>query len=72
MAVVYTAIAAFENSVRDLVKWVLLEELGQQWWEQGVSEKIRKSAKSEMEEEEKVRWHRRRGNDLLNYTTLTA
>ncbi len=42
MAVVYTAIAAFENSVRDLVKRVLLEELGEQWWEQGVSEEDKK------------------------------
>lgn len=71
MAVVYTAIAAFENSVRDLVKRVLLEELGEQWWEQGVSDKIRKNAESKMEEEEKVRWHKRRGNDPLNYTTMT-
>jgi hypothetical protein len=71
MSVVYTAIAAFENSVRDLVKRVLLEELGEQWWEQGVSEKIRKSAETKMEEEEKVRWHKRRGNDPLNYTTMT-
>ncbi len=71
MSVVYAAIAAFENSVRDLVKRVLLEELGEQWWEQGVSEKIRKSAETKMEEEEKVRWHKRRGNDPLNYTTMT-
>jgi hypothetical protein len=35
MAVVYAAIAAFENSVRDLIKKVLLEELVEGWWESG-------------------------------------
>lgn len=70
MAVVYAAIAAFENSVRDLIKKVLLEELGEQWWEAGVSDKIRKSAETKMAEEERVRWHNRRGSDPLNYTTM--
>jgi HEPN superfamily Swt1-like protein len=71
MAVVYAAIATFENSVRDLIKKVLLGELGEEWWTQGVSEKVRKNAESKMADEERVRWHKRRGSDPLNYTTMS-
>jgi hypothetical protein len=71
MAVVYTAIAAFENSARDLIAKVLLAELGEEWWINGVSEKVRKSAELKMKEEERIRWHRRRGEDPLGYTTMS-
>jgi hypothetical protein len=40
MATVYTAIAAFENSVRDLVRRVMLEERGAEWWD-SVSSSLR-------------------------------
>lgn len=70
MAIVYSAIATFENSVRDLLIKVLLAEYGEEWWTKAVSEKIRKSAESKMREEERIRWHRRRGSDPLNYTSL--
>ena len=39
MAVVYTAIAAFENSVRELISGILLENFKEEWWIKGVSEK---------------------------------
>ena len=42
MATVYTAIAAFENTVRQFVVKVLLEHKGENWWEECVSEKTRK------------------------------
>ena len=70
MSVVYTAIATFENSVRDLIKRVLLAELGEGWWLSGVSEKVRNRAELKMKDEEQVRWHKPRGNDPLNYTLL--
>jgi hypothetical protein len=70
MAVVYVAIAAFENSVRKLVSTRLLEELGESWWEQGVSERIRKKSESRKAEEEKIKWHAPRGTDSINYTEL--
>ena len=47
MATVYTAIAAFENTVRHFVVKVLLEN----WWESCVSEKIRKLAESRKRED---------------------
>lgn len=70
MAVVYTAIAAFENSTRKLISTVLLEQLKENWWEQGVSEKIRKKAESRRADEEKVKWHAPRGESPINYSEL--
>ena len=68
MATVYTAISAFENSVRQFIIKVLLEHKGENWWEECVSEKIRKIAENRKKEEEKIRWHTPRGDSLINYT----
>lgn len=68
MATVYTAIAAFENTVRQFIVKVLLEHKGENWWEECVSEKIRKTADSRKKEEEKIRWHTPRGDSMINYT----
>lgn len=68
MATVYTAIAAFENTVRHFVVKVLMEHIGENWWEQCVSDKIRKMAESRKQEEEKIKWHTQRGESLINYT----
>lgn len=68
MATVYTAIAAFENSVRAFIIKKLLEEVGENWWDTAVSEKIRTKAESRREEENKIRWHAQRGDALINYT----
>jgi len=70
MSIVYTAIAAFENSVRELISKTLLENVGEDWWNQCVSEKIREQASKKMEDEEKVRWHAQRGAEPINYTML--
>jgi hypothetical protein len=67
MAAVYTAVASFENSVRRLISTVLLEEVGVDWWQTSVSEKIRAKAESRRDEESKVRWHAPRGEEPLNY-----
>lgn len=68
MATAYTAIAAFENSVREFVSKRLLESAGENWWSQCVSEKIRLKAESRRDEEAKIRWHTPRGDQPLNYT----
>ncbi|MFA4939072.1 hypothetical protein [Brevundimonas sp.] len=70
MAIVYTAIAAFENSVRNLVSSTLLENKGANWWTECVSEKIRTAAEKRLEEERKVRWHVQRGDDPIQFTML--
>lgn len=68
MAVVYTAICAFENSVRKFVSKKLLEVHGDNWWNSCVTEKIRTKAESRKIEESKVRWHALRGDTIINYT----
>ena len=70
MSVVYGAIAAFEHSVRTFVSRVLIDAFAEEWWEKGVSAKIRKFAEDRRDEEEKTKWHGVRGDDLLSYTEL--
>ena len=70
MAIVYTAVATFEVSVRRFVKKVLMDVYGEEWWDKGVSEKIRKFVDNRRTDEEKVKWHGIRGDDLLSYTEL--
>lgn len=70
MATVYTAITAFENSVRKLIATVLLEQAGEGWWATCVSDKIRARAEGKREEEERVRWHAQRGADPIYYTQM--
>lgn len=68
MAIVYTAICAFENMVRQFVSKKLLENKGENWWQECVSEKIRTKAESRRDEENKIRWHTPRGDSIINYT----
>lgn len=70
MSIVYTAIASFENNVRELIKGVLQELHGEKWWINGVSKKIRDRAERRREEEEKIRWHSQRGSDPITYTMM--
>lgn len=70
MAIVYTAISAFENSVRAFIVEKLLEEIGEDWWTVAVDEGIRKRAEGRMEEEKKIRWHTPRGDAPINYTEM--
>lgn len=72
MAVVYKAIAGFERAVRGFIKARLLdpEVVGENWWVECVPEKRRQKAESRREEENKVRYHAKRGDNLLDYTEL--
>ena len=70
MSVVYVAIASFENSVRELLSRTLAENVGEDWWEICVSERIKKSSRDRMGAEEKVRWHVQRGENPIYYTML--
>lgn len=70
MAMVYTAVAAFENAVRELISGVLLESKGEKWWEDSVSQKIRERAEKRRDDELKVKWHTQRGSAPINYTTM--
>jgi hypothetical protein len=70
MAAVYVAIAAFENSVRELVTQVMLEGPGETWWEECVSERVRSHCTSRQDEEERNRYHKQRGEAPIMYTEL--
>lgn len=66
MALVYTAIHAFENMVRDFVKSTLLEVHKEDWW-QKVPPKIQKRVASRMEDDTKFKWHGTRGGSEIEY-----
>ena len=66
MSLVYTAIHAFENMVREFVKTAMVEEFKETWWDQ-VSSRIQRKVQSRMEEESKLRWHGARGGSEIEY-----
>lgn len=66
MALVYTVVHAFENTVRDFVRSAMIEEFQENWWTK-VSTKIQNKAKSRMEDEAKFRWHGARGGAEIDY-----
>lgn len=68
MASVYTAFFCLENTARELIVDRLVERKGIDWWEQCVSEKIKKSVNQIKEKEEKNRYHTRRSSTLIGYT----
>ena len=68
MATVYTAICAFENSVREFIEKKLLEEKREKWWELCVKKEIRTNAENRKKAEKDVRWLTPRGNSMIYYT----
>ncbi len=68
MSVIYTAICAFENTVRDFISKKLLEEKGENWWELCVKPEIRDKAESRKTAEKEIRWLTQRGNSMIHYT----
>lgn len=52
MAIIYTAIHAFENSVRHFVSGAMAEKHEENWWD-AVPERVRKRAATRMEDESK-------------------
>lgn len=66
MALIYTAIHAFENSVRTFVHTAMAEAHQEEWWGK-VSTRIQNRAKSRMDDEAKFRWHGARGGTEIEY-----
>jgi hypothetical protein len=66
MALIYTAIHAFENSVRETVTKRMAELHQEKWWSK-VPEKVQNKVKTRMEEDAKFRWHGARGAFEINY-----
>jgi hypothetical protein len=70
MAVIYAAIAAFENSARKFIEDRLLEDFGADWWEKKVPSKIRTEATRRKDDEQHNRYHGTRGASMIFYTQL--
>lgn len=66
MSIIYTAIHAFENMVRDLVKKAMVEEYEEEWWSK-ISERIKTKVTKRMADEAKFRWHGARGGSEIEY-----
>lgn len=66
VTIVYTALHAFENSVRHFVSTAMAEEFQETWWEK-VPSKVQTKVKNRIEEEAKFRWHGARGGADIEY-----
>ena len=66
MSLIYTAIHAFENMVREYVKSTLIEAHKEDWWDK-VPSKIQKKVSTRMDEDAKFRWHGTRGGSEMEY-----
>jgi hypothetical protein len=70
MSIVYTAIAAFESGVRELVVKTLRDKYHEEWWEKGFAQTVRDRAMKRMKDEQYAKWHSQRGQDPINYTNF--
>jgi hypothetical protein len=68
MAIVYTAICAFENSVRKFIEDKFSDEEIEDWWENNVNANIRSKAEGRKNSEKSVRWLTPRGSSMIYYT----
>ncbi len=67
MGRVYELLYCLENSIRELIETTLKEDLGQDWWVNGVGPSIRKGAEKRADDDKRARWHGPRGDSLLVY-----
>lgn len=70
MAGVYPVVYIFENSVRNLISNVMNSKHGEKWWDTNVGAKIKEKVKGRIENEDKNRWHGRRGAHPIFYTDI--
>jgi len=68
MAVVYTAICAFENTVREFISKKLYEEKGEKWWDGCVKNEVKQKAENRKNSENESRWLTQRGKSMIYYT----
>lgn len=66
MSIVYTAVHAFENTVRQLVATTMADAYQEEWWTK-VPDRIQKRVKTRMDEDSKFRWHGARGGNEIMY-----
>lgn len=66
MSLIYAAIHAFENMVREFVMKAMAETHQEEWWSK-VSTKIKDKVTNRMDEEAKYKWHGARGGSEIEY-----
>lgn len=66
----YPLLSVFENSIRELVRHVLIAAHGSDWWEQGVPRKVRDKAARFMKDDANDPWHEPRGDHGIYYIGL--
>ncbi len=67
MGQVYVVIHCLENSVRNLIRKVLKDSLGEQWWDKAASDSMKRKLSERKTHEGKNKWLTSRGTDELNY-----
>ena len=67
MGQLHVVMHCLENSVRNLIRVVLKDKLGEQWWDKAASSGMKQKHIGLRNREEKNKWLSSRGADELNY-----
>lgn len=70
MTEVYYYLYLFENSIRYFIIKVLSKN-GEDWWEKKVGIAVRRNAQRNIDQEEKQKWHGKRGQHPIFYTFIS-
>lgn len=71
MANVYPIIYVFENSVRELVQKIMESKYGKDWWDKNsIPSKIKEKVIIRKKDENKNKWHGKRGAHEIFYTDI--
>jgi HEPN superfamily Swt1-like protein len=67
---VYPILYFFENSVREVIKRVLDENIGADWWESIAPNPVKKKVQDRLSKEAAEAWHGKRGAHHIYYTDI--
>ena len=67
MGQVYVTLHCLENSVRNVIRKVLKDLFGEQWWDKVASNPMKRKVEERIQRETKNRWLSPRGADELHY-----
>src|SRR3972149_1409980 len=70
-AELYPIVYIFENSVRNVVSIVMQSAFGDEWWEQKVSDTIKRTVRIRQSEEKQYPWLSQRGAAPIFYTDIS-
>ena len=67
MATIYPLLYILENSMRQFLCLVMKKYHGENWWETMVAKELRIDAEDRMKDENKNKWHQKRGTRPIDY-----